>query len=41
VRVIVTTRQLLEPNASSPLTFSIVTANGQVGATAGDRFVGP
>jgi cytochrome c oxidase accessory protein FixG len=41
VRVIVTTRQPLEPDASIPLIFSIVTANGQLGATAGDRFVGP
>jgi cytochrome c oxidase accessory protein FixG len=41
VRVIVTTRQPLEPDASIPLTFGIVTANGQVGAAALDRFVGP
>ncbi|HEY4737434.1 MAG TPA: FixG Ig-like domain-containing protein, partial [Xanthobacteraceae bacterium] len=41
VRVIVTTRQPLEPDASIPLTFSILTARGQVGATATDRFVGP
>jgi hypothetical protein len=41
VRVIVTTRQPLEPDASIPLTFSIVIANDQVGATALDRFVGP
>ena len=41
VRVIVTTPQPLEPGASIPLTFSILTANGQVGATATDRFVGP
>src|SRR6516162_2070747 len=41
VRVIVTTRQPLEPDASIPLTFSILTANGQVGAAATDRFVGP
>ncbi len=41
VRVIVTTRQPLEPETSIPLTFSITTGNGQVGATASDRFVGP
>jgi len=41
VRVIVTTRQPLEPEASIPLTFSILTASGEVGATATDRFVGP
>ena len=41
VRVIVTTRQPLEPDASVPLAFSILSANGQIGATARDRFVGP
>jgi cytochrome c oxidase accessory protein FixG len=41
VRVIVTTRQPLEPDASIPLTFRIITADGHVGATSVDRFVGP
>jgi cytochrome c oxidase accessory protein FixG len=41
VRVVVTTRQPLEADASIPLTFRIITANGQVGATSVDRFVGP
>ncbi len=41
VRVIVTTRQPLELEASIPVTFSIVTENGLIGARATDRFVGP
>ena len=41
VRVIVTTRQPLEPDVPIPLTFSILTADGRIGATARDRFVGP
>jgi cytochrome c oxidase accessory protein FixG len=41
VRVIVTTRQPLEPDASIPLTFRIMTKNGEVGATSVDRFFGP
>jgi hypothetical protein len=39
--VLVTTRQKLEPDASIPLTFSVVSTSGGAIANAADHFLGP
>ena len=41
MRVLVTTHQRLEADASVPLTFSIVPATGGRAASAVDHFIGP
>jgi len=41
VRVLVTTHQRLEPEASIPLTFTVVSSEGAVAASAADHFLGP
>jgi cytochrome c oxidase accessory protein FixG len=41
MRVLVTMHQHLQPDASIPLTFSIVPATGGRAATAADHFIGP
>jgi polyferredoxin len=41
MRVLVTTHQRLQPDASIPLTFSIVPAPGGRAASAADHFIGP
>jgi cytochrome c oxidase accessory protein FixG len=41
MRVLVTTRQKLEPDASIPLTFSVVSTSGGAIANAADHFLGP
>ena len=41
MRVLVTTHQPLPPDASIPLTFSVLPATGGAAATAADHFLGP
>lgn len=41
IRVLVTTHQRLAPEASIPLTFTVVSSEGAVAASAADHFLGP